>query len=135
MKTTAGQLMFGLGALLLLMGVFGIARIAHVNFKKVPYPSAGVFPPTILFPGFISYGGRESECEPYPQLYFDFGEDGKQTPREQTLEEQVNQEQLMNRCVDGFNEDRSKQEQRDKNQALFLVFTGAGLIFSRRFLE
>lgn len=137
MKTTAGQWMFFLGALMLLFGAYGLLRIIHVNLRKVPYPSLGVFPPTVLLPGVYSYSGssRESECEPYPQVYYDYDKDGKQTPREQTEEERVNQEQLMKRCIDGFNEDRSKQEQRDKNQATFLLFTGAGLIFSRRFLD
>jgi hypothetical protein len=39
------------------------------------------------------------------------------------------------RCVNGFDEDRAKQRQKDKNESAFLVFVGAGLIFARRFLS
>lgn len=126
MKSSVSQWMFFVGSLLLLMGIYGFARIAHVSLKKVPYPSAGVFPPTILTsPDAVYLGQRESDCNPYPMLYYD--QDGK-TSRQPTEEEKANQEDITKRCINGFNEDRSKQTQRDKTQAAFLVFVGAGLI-------
>lgn len=134
--TRVSNWMFFLGLLLLLMGVYGFARILHVQVRSVPYPSAGVYPPTFLTPGNNNvFYTRESECEPYPQVYYDFDSTGKQTPREANEQELMVAEQTMSRCIAGFEEDRAKQKQRDKNQAAFLSFVGLGLILSRRFLD
>ena len=127
--------MFLLGALLLLMGLYGFFRTVHINYRQVPYPAAGVFPATFILPGVTTYYSRESECEPYPQLYFDIDNMGKQVSREATEDEIRVQEENKARCINGFEEDRAKQKQRDKNQVGFLVFVGAGLILSRRFIE
>lgn len=125
--------MFFLGALLLLMGSFGFIRILHIKARSVPYPSAGVLPSNIIFSGpFSSSFGRESDCTPYPTIYY---EADNTTPREATEEERLQEEKLAARCVEGFNEDRAKMKQYDKNLSAFLIFVGAGLIFSRRFID
>lgn len=131
--STASRWMTFLGLLLFLMGLYGVLRIAHVSMRKVPYPSSGVFPNNILLPNSPSLS-QESQCEPYPQVYYDYGPDGKQTPRPATAEELNVAEQNRMRCIAGFNEDRSKQKQRDKNEAAFLIFTGVGLLAARRFM-
>lgn len=140
MKETSTSRAFGwmsfVGVLLFLMGVYGALRIAHVELRKVPYPSAGVFPPTILTPNQnFSPFGRESECEIVPQVYYDYETNGKMTVRPSTEEEKLIAEKNMQRCIKGFDEDRAKQEQRDKTQAAFLVFVGSGLLFARRFVK
>ena len=128
--------MFFLGLLLLLMGLYGFIRILHVQARSVPYPSAGVLPPTVLLPGLgANFYSRESECEPYPQIYYDYDSTGKQTAREANQEEVKVAQQTTARCIAGFEEDRSKQRQRDRNQSAFLSFVGLGLIFGRRFLD
>lgn len=128
--------MFFLGVLFLLMSAYGIVRMLHIQVRRVPYPAAGVYPPTILFPGTSNYFfNRESECEPYPQVYYDYDSNGKQTARPANAEELLVQEQTKGRCLAGFEEDRSKQRQRDRNQSAFLGFVGFGLVFSRRFVD
>lgn len=134
-RPSVSQWMGFVGFLLVLIGLYGVLRIIHVSVRGVPYPIRGVFPSTIIFPGIPSYGIRESECESYPQVYYDYGTDGKQTPRLPAQQELDVQQQQAKRCTAGFNEDRSKQKQYDKNQAAFLIFVGAGLLFARRFLD
>lgn len=134
-RPSVSQWMGFVGFLLVLIGLYGVIRIIHVSVRGVPYPSRGMFPSTIIFPGISTYGTRESECDAYPQVYYDYGTDGKQTPRPQTQEELDVQQQQAKRCSAGFNEDRSKQKQYDKNQAAFLLFVGTGLLFARRFLS
>lgn len=115
------------------MGAFGFIRILHVNTRSVPYPAAGVLPSNILFDrGSFSSFSRESDCTPYPTIYY---EADNKTPREVTEEEMMQEERLAARCVIGFNEDRAKTRQYDRNLSAFLVFVGAGLVFSRRFVE
>lgn len=127
------RLMYFLGILLFLMGAYGLLRIAHVSYRSVPYPSAGVMPSNLLFSGSNSlFYGRESDCDPYPSLYYE--EDNK-TPRDATEDEKILEQKMRERCVQGFNEDRAKTRQYDRNLSAFLVFVGAGLIFSRRFIE
>lgn len=127
------QWMFAIGVVLILSGLYGFIRIVHVSIRHVPYPSAGVLPQTILTPeSYFNLSGRESDCDPYPQIYYEA--DG-QTVRQFSEEEKSLQEELSKRCVNGFDEDRAKQKQRDKNQSAFLVFVGAGLVLSRRFLN
>lgn len=123
--------MFFLGALLFLMGLYGFIRVAHVSLRHVPYPINGVLPATILTPEISNNWAHESDCDPYPQLYQDVN--GK--PREATQEEISQAQKLTDRCIQGFEEDRAKQKQRDKNESAFLVFVGAGLVFARRFLD
>jgi hypothetical protein len=136
-RSSVPQWMFFIGVLMLLMGVYGLLRMIHISARSVPYPAQGVFPSNILFSNnqFFNTYSRESECEPLPQLYYDYGLDGKTTPRTPTEEEKMNEERQMSRCINGFEEDRAKQRQRDKNQAIFLVFLGVGLVFSRRFID
>lgn len=130
------SLIFFVGVLLILVGLYGFVRIVHITLRGVPYPMHGVIPATILTPGeSISYWGRESECDSYPQVYYESDKDGNQIPRKATKEELAMQEQSSKRCVVGFNEDRAKQNQYDKNQSAFLVFVGAGLVLARRFLQ
>lgn len=126
------QWMFFLGVLFLLMGAYGFVRIVHVDMRKVPYPSSGVLPQTLLVGDVVSLNGRESDCGSYPQLYYEV--DGK-TLRDASEEEAALQDEMTKRCVNGFDEDRAKQRQRDRNESAFLVFVGAGLVFARRFLS
>lgn len=132
-RTRVTDWMFFLGLLLLLMGLYGELRIMHVTSKGVPYPSAGVLPSNILFdrPNVGAFN-HESDCNPYPQLYF---ENDLKTPRQPTMEESTQQEQLKMRCIDAFNEDRSKTLQYDRNQSAFLLFVGLGLIISRSLIN
>lgn len=133
--SSAPQWMGVIGFLLVFMGLYGAIRMTHISVRGVPYPSRGVFPNTVLFQGdSVSYG-REGDCDPYPQVYYDYGPDGKQTSRPATNEELGVQQEQSKRCVNGFNEDRSKQRQYDKNQAAFLIFVGTGLLFARRFFS
>lgn len=125
------QLIGFVGFFLLLMGTYGFIRIVHVTSRGVPYPSNGVFPHLLTLPGSSIYWGRESDCNPYPQVYYT--EDGT-TSRPPTEDEAAVQNEIANRCTAGFDEDRSKQKQYDKNQAAFLVFVGAGLLAARRFM-
>lgn len=131
---SAARWVYFLGILFLLMGIYGFLRIAHVSLRGVPYPSAGVLPSNILFDRMNTYSGlgRESDCEPYPALYYQ--EDNK-TLREATEQERVIEQKIVERCIQGFNEERAKTKQYDRNLSAFLVFVGAGLIFSRRFVE
>ncbi|TSC90111.1 MAG: hypothetical protein G01um10145_215 [Microgenomates group bacterium Gr01-1014_5] len=132
--SSVSRVMYFLGILLFLMGTYGSLRIVHVSYREVPYPSAGVMPSTLLFSGSyaLTYGGRESDCDPYPMIYYE--EDNK-TPRDATEEEKTLEQRMQERCVQGFNEERAKTRQYDKNLSAFLVFVGVGLIFSRRFVE
>ncbi|MBI2591045.1 MAG: hypothetical protein HYW33_04245 [Candidatus Blackburnbacteria bacterium] len=130
----ASQWMAFFGALLTLIGLYGAGRMLHISTRGVPYPSRGIFPDTILLPQNSTVTLRESECDPYPQVYYDYSPDGKQTSRPATQEELDVQQQQTLRCINGFNEDRAKQKQYDKNQSAFLIFVGAGLLLSRRFL-
>lgn len=123
-----------IGIFLFLMGLYGAVRILHISSRAVPYPSRGIFPNTVLLPQNSTVYLRESECDPYPQVYYDYGLDGKQTPRPATQEELDTQQQQTSRCINGFEEDRAKQKQYDKNQSAFLIFVGAGLLLARRFL-
>ncbi|OGY12033.1 MAG: hypothetical protein A3A58_01285 [Candidatus Blackburnbacteria bacterium RIFCSPLOWO2_01_FULL_41_27] len=131
--SSVSRVMYFLGILLFLMGIYGLLRITHVTYRGVPYPSAGVMPSNLLFSGplYTSYG-RESDCDPYPMTYY--AEDNK-TPRDATGEEKTLEQRMQERCVQGFNEERAKTRQYDKNLSAFLVFVGVGLIFSRRFVE
>lgn len=127
------RVMYFLGILLFLMGIYGLLRIVHVSYRKVPYPSAGVMPANLLFSGSSTLNyGRESDCDPYPMIYYE--EDNK-TPRDAMESETMLEQKMQERCVQGFNEDRAKTRQYDRNLSAFLVFVGAGLIFSRRFVE
>lgn len=131
--SSASRWMFFLGALFLLIGAYGFVRILHIKVRSVPYPSTGVLPSNILFDrGTFSAFGRESDCDPYPTLYYD--EDNK-TLRDATEAERMLEQTVQERCVQGFNEDRAKTRQYDKNLSAFLVFVGAGLIFARRFAD
>lgn len=131
--SSVSRFMFLLGALFLLMGAYGFIRILHVNMRSVPYPSTGVLPSNILFDrGTYSSFGRESDCDPYPTLYF---EEDNRTAREATEQERMLEQKVQERCVQGFNEDRAKTKQYDRNLSAFLVFVGAGLVFARRFAE
>lgn len=132
MQSSAGRWMFSLGALLLLSGIYGALRIIHVSVRKVPYPSSGVLPTTILFGQSSISFGRETDCDPSPQIYYE--QDGK-TAREATEQEKAVEEQLSGRCTRGFDEDRAKTKQYDRNLSAFLIFVGAGLMVSRRFLH
>lgn len=131
--------MFFIGVLLLLAGVYGALRIIHVSVRKVPYPSSGVLPSTVLFGSAnlsffsanLSFFGRESECDPHPQTYYD--KDSNSRPP--TDEEKAVEERVSLRCRRGFDEDRAKTKQYDRNLSAFLVFVGGGLILSRRFLH
>lgn len=134
-KSVIGQFMFFTGLLLVLVGLYGFIRIAHVTLRGVPYPIRGVIPATILTPEESISFGRESECDPYPQVYYDFDKDGGQIPRQATEQELAVQEQTTKRCISGFNEDRARQKQYDRNQSAFLIFVGAGLVFARQFLQ
>lgn len=132
--SSASQWIGFIGIFLFLTGLYGTARILHISSRAVPYPSRGIFPNTILLPQNSTAYLRESECDPYPQVYYDYGLDGKQTPRPATQEELDVQQQQTKRCINGFEEDRAKQRQYDKNQSAFLIFVGAGLLLARRFL-
>lgn len=131
-KNNVPSWMYFLGMLLFLMGIFGALRMAHIEYRGVPYPSHGVLPATILAPTSTFTFGRESDCDAYPTLYYEL--DGK-TTRPATVDEKNLQEENTKRCVNGFNEDRAKQKQDDKNLSVFLIFTGLGLILSRRFVR
>lgn len=136
MAGNSSSWMFFFGVLMLLIGFYGVIRMVHIETRHVPYPIKGVYPTNVLLPGNGSYlSTRESECETYPQVYYDYGLDGKQVAREQTPEESMVQDQLLKRCISGFDEDRAKQRQYDRNQAGFLVFVGAGFLIARRFLS
>lgn len=125
--------MFFIGILLFLMGLYGVIRIIHISVRGVPYPQQGVLPTTILTPAENTFfAGRESDCRQYPQLYF---EADVKTPRDLTDAEKRLNEEIMKRCIEGFDEERAKTKQYDRNQSAFLIFVGAGLIFFRRFLE
>ena len=125
-----------LGVLFLLMGLYGAVRFIHIKMRSVPYPIRGVYPSVLMLSGTGGSGySRESECEQYPQVYYDYDTNGKQTPRPPTPEESAVSEEQAKRCVRGFDEDRSKQEQYDKNQTAFLLFVGVGLLFSRKSLN
>lgn len=116
-----------------MIGAYSFVRILHIKARGVPYPSAGVMPSNLLFAGaFPSSFGRESDCNPYPTLYYE--EDNK-TTREPTEDEKMLEQKIQERCVQGFNEDRAKTRQYDRNLSAFLVFVGAGLVLSRRFVE
>lgn len=130
--TRVSDWMLILGTILLLMGAFGFLRIVHVSLRHVPYPSSGVLPATILTPEDNTSFGRETDCRLYPQPYYEA--DGK-TLRPPTEDEKALQEEITRRCINGFDEDRAKQKQYDRNQSAFLIFVGAGLLFARRFLE
>ncbi|MBI4028757.1 MAG: hypothetical protein HY376_00090 [Candidatus Blackburnbacteria bacterium] len=131
--SSATQWMGFVGILFVLIGLYGALRIIHVSVRGVPYPYSGVLPSNLLLPKTLNFA-QESQCDPYPQVYYDYGPDGKQTPRPATQDELNSQEQQRMRCIAGFNEDRSKQEQRDKNESAFLIFVGAGLFLLRRFV-
>ena len=111
---SASQWVGFIGIFLLLMGLYGAGRMLHISTRGVPYPERGVFPDTILLPQNSTLVLRESECDSYPQVYYDYSPDGKQTPRPATQEELDAQQQQTLRCVNGFNEDRAKQRQYDK---------------------
>lgn len=121
--------MFFLGLLLLLMGAYGAFRIVHVTKRGVPYPSTGVMPANLLFDRSPIYYIRETDCQAYPQVYFEA--DGK-TPRQPAEKEKRVQEQSTQRCVQGFAEDRQKLLQYDRNLSAFLIFVGGGLVLASR---
>lgn len=128
---TTSSFMYFLGVLFLLMGVYGVIRIAYVTARNVPYPSAGVYPAIALFERNMVAGlGHETDCKPYPQLYY---ESDNKTIRQPTQEENWLQEQITQRCIEDFNEDRAKTFQYDRNMTAFLIFVGLGLILTRRF--
>jgi hypothetical protein len=127
---TTSSLMYFLGVFLLLMGLYGVIRMAYITYRGVPYPSSGAYPSNLLFERSGSLGyGKESDCRPYPQLYY---ETDNKTLRQPTQEENWIQQQIAERCVEGFNEDRAKTFQYDRNLTAFLIFLGLGLIFSRK---
>src|SRR5438046_2313971 len=123
-RTKVSDWMFFFGLLLTLMGVYGLIRVADINRRGVPYPLNGVMPATVLTPT-TNYGfTHESDCDPYPQLYY---EADNKTLRQPTEQESGQAQQLKDRCVNEFNEDRSRQRQNDRNESVFLVFVGMGL--------
>ena len=114
-----------IGVLLFLSGFYGAIRIYHITQRGVPYPATGVLPSNLLFDRGPFYYARESDCKTYPQVYFEL--DGK-TSREATEFEKMAGVQGEERCLQGFNEDRQKQLQYDRNLSAFLIFVGGGLI-------
>ncbi len=130
-RTRIADWMLVLGLLLTLMGLYGFVRIVHISSRGVPYPLGGVLPSTILLPSTTSSFGHETDCDPYPQLYY---EADNKTVRQPTEAESYISQQLKQRCVNSFDEDRSRQAQVDKNTSSFLVFVGIGLILGRSLL-
>ena len=122
--------MFFLGTLLLLMGLYGALRIAHIAQRGVPYPATGVLPANLLFDRGPFFYSRETDCKAYSTPYYEI--DGK-TIRQPSEEERAAVVQNEARCVQGFEEDRQKQRQYDRNLSAFLIFTGAGLVLASRF--
>lgn len=128
--TSVPAWMFFIGTLLLLMGLYGALRIAHIMQRGVPYPATGVLPANFLFDRGPFYYARETDCKSYALTYYEV--DGK-TPRPATEDEKSATVQNEQRCSQGFEEDRQKQRQYDRNLSAFLIFTGAGLLLSSRF--
>lgn len=149
-QNTKGQnqwLVF-IGFILLLTGIYGIARttINLIAFDK--YPQEGVYPPlpflsqsASVYPGPYSYQ-READCLAnfvyYPYPYYK--PDG--TPRPATKEEKEQQEQQKQQleiqkqnCLDGIAESRDKAKINDLSQSLLLLFIGAGVLASKKILK
>ncbi len=130
-NTASSSLLYFVAILLVLVGLYGVIRMAHIAKRGVPYPSAGVYPSNILFDRIGSMGYlRESDCRSYPQLYY---QTDAKTLRKPTNDELALQDEITTRCVDGFNEDRAKTQQYDRNLSAFTIFIGVGLLFANRY--
>ncbi len=131
-----------IGVILLLTGIYGIARtsINLVAFEK--YPQEGVYPALPFFQS-TSYPvpmvyGREGDCiANYSIIYPTYDSTGK--PVKQTEEEKAEAQKNLDiqkqNCLDGVREARDKAKINDISQSLLILFLGTGILVSRRIFK
>ncbi|MES2224297.1 MAG: hypothetical protein V4469_05205 [Patescibacteria group bacterium] len=136
------QWMIFIGVILLLAGVYGIARTSINLFAFDKYPQEGVYP---AFPFFQStsyapapYYGREGDCIAnysitYP-IYDSTGKIVKQTPEEKA-DAQKQQDLQKENCLQGIAEARDRAKINDISQSLLMLFLGAGVLAARRIFK
>jgi hypothetical protein len=130
-----------IAVILLLAGIYGVARtsINLVAFEK--YPQEGVYPPLPFFQGGMyptPYYGREGDCIAnnsiiYP-VYDSMGKPVKQTEEEKAEARRIMEIQKEN-CLAGVKESRDKAKINDISQSLLLLFLGSGVLAARKIFK
>lgn len=151
------QWLLFISVILLLFGIYGLARtcINLVAFEK--YPQEGVYPPLPFLnnPGYAPYYNREEDCHanyvytkpiypPYPSYPVPYGGEGGgygyPTIEALSPEEQKNAEdeqrallelQKQN-CLASVADARDKAKVNDLSQSVLFLFLGAGVLLARR---
>lgn len=137
-KKTSQWLTF-ISIVLLLAGIYGIARttINMVAFEK--YPQEGVYPALpFIQASYPVYYQREGDCLAnygiiYP-MYDSMGKIVKQT-EEEKAEQKRQQELQKQNCLDGVREARDKSKINDVSQSLLLLLLGAGVFATRKVFD
>lgn len=154
-KKTNQWILF-IGVVLLLFGIYGLARTGINVFAFEKYPQEGVYPPFPFFQASfppVYYGGREEDCivnNIYPPLGYttmpDLPElvgDGvsvKRPPTEEekkAMEKQLKDQQILQQksCLSGIKEAREKAKVNDLSQSVLFLFLGAGVLIARRIFK
>jgi hypothetical protein len=128
-----------IGVILLLSGIYGIARtsINMLAFEK--YPQEGVYPALpFLQTSYPVYSQREGDCiANYGIIYPVYDASGK--PVKQTAEEkaeaQKQQDIQKQNCLDGVKESRDKAKINDISQSFLMLFLGAGVLVARKIFK
>ncbi len=128
-----------IGVILLLSGIYGVARtsINMLAFEK--YPQEGVYP-TLPFiqATYPAYYQREGDCIAnygiiYP-IYDSSGKPVKQT-EEEKAEAKKQQELQKENCLQSVAESREKSKVNDISQSFLMLFLGAGVLAARKIFK
>lgn len=135
------QWMVFVGVILLLAGIYGIARTSVNLLAFDKYPQEGVYPPLPFLTSSYApgpYYGREGDCIAnysivYP-MYDGTGKPVKQT-EEEKAEAKKQQDLQKENCLEGVAESRDRAKVNDISQSLLMIFLGAGVIAARRIFK
>ncbi|HEY4512072.1 MAG TPA: hypothetical protein VJH63_00215 [Candidatus Paceibacterota bacterium] len=152
----SSQWMVFIGVVLLLFGIYGLARTCINIFAFEKYPQEGVYPP---FPFFQSaaqipyYAGREEDCIAnyvyYPTPYLSYpglphdivnSPDAPPLPSAEELKKneelvKIQNEMQKQNCLSGIKEAREKARVNDLSQSVLFLFLGAGVLIARRIFK
>lgn len=131
-----------IGIILLLAGVYGIARtsINLLAFEK--YPQEGVYPALPFFSS-TSYMApmpysREGDCiANYSIIYPTYDSNGRPVTmsEKEKAEAQKNLDIQKQNCLDGVKESRERSKINDISQSLLMLFLGAGVVAARKIFK
>ncbi|MDB5204910.1 MAG: hypothetical protein JWP09_938 [Candidatus Taylorbacteria bacterium] len=131
-----------IGVILILAGIYGVARTSINVLAFDKYPQEGVYPALPFFQQPVyaptPYYGREGDCIAnnsivYP-TYDASGRPVVQTEAEKA-EAQKNLDIQKQNCLDGVKESRDKAKINDISQSLLMLFLGAGVVAARKIFK